>query len=221
MSDELICCSEGSEQVLDAKYWNDQYLANTTGWDLGMPSPPLVDFFNSIENKDLKILIPGCGNAYEAEFLMNAGFTNITLIDISADLVKKLQERFANNASVNVVLGDFFELEGTFDLIVEQTFFCALQPFMRDKYAQKMRTLLSDNGQLVGLMFNRVFEKQGPPFGGNTAEYRRVFTSNGLNMIQADACLNSVSPRANSEIFFKTIRMNGQFEDSNPCCSIK
>jgi len=221
MSEEFICCSNGNEQILDAQYWNSQYISNTTGWDLGKPSPPLVDFFKTIENKDVRILIPGCGNAYEAKYLVNAGFSNITLIDISTDLVKKLQEKFAENTSVKVVLGDFFELEGTFDLIVEQTFFCALQPFMRSKYVQKMRNLLSENGQLVGLLFNRNFEKQGPPFGGNTTEYMQVFKQNGLNMFEVESCKNSVAPRANSEIFFKAMKINGQFEDQNPCCSLK
>ena len=220
MSEELNCCVEMNGPTLDANYWNSQYISNTTGWDLGMPSPALVDIIDSIENKHLRILIPGCGNAYEAEYLLNAGFTDITLIDISAELVKKLQERFAENANIQVILGDFFELEGQFDLILEQTFFCAIQPFMREKYVHKMRGLLAENGMLAGLLFNRIFDKQGPPFGGSADEYNKLFADNGLKMVELKNCLNSVAPRANSEVFFKAIKINGDFESKNPSCKI-
>lgn len=217
---DLTCCGDPNGTLLDANYWNSQYLSNSTGWDLGMPSPPLVNFIDSLNSKDLRVLIPGCGNAYEAEYLLQQGFTNITLVDISADLVKKLHERFAENANIRVVHADFFELKGEFDVILEQTFFCALEPFMREKYVQQMRTLLSENGVLAGLLFNREFEKQGPPFGGNVNQYRPIFADNGLEIIEMELCLNSVAPRANSEVFFKAKQKVGVFEEKNPCCSI-
>ncbi len=221
MQQNLTCCGDPNGTLLDANYWNAQYLSNTTGWDLGMPSPPLVDFINSLDDKKMSVLIPGCGNAYEAEYLLQQGFTNVTLVDISADLVKKLQERFANNANIRVVHGDFFELNGaTFDVILEQTFFCALEPFMREIYVQKMNSLLSDQGVLAGLLFNREFEKQGPPFGGNVNQYQQLFVQNGLEILEMELCKNSVAPRANSEVFFIAKRKEGVFEVKNPCCSI-
>lgn len=220
MLEELNCCVDMNGPTLDAHYWNSQYISNTTGWDLGMPSPALVAFIDTLEKKDIRILIPGCGNAYEAEYLLEAGFSNITLIDISAELVKKLQERFAGNANITVILGDFFELKGQFDVILEQTFFCALQPFMREHYVQKMRELLDENGILAGLMFNRNFEKPGPPFGGSANDYQKLFEANGLEMVEIENCLNSVAPRANSEVFVKAKKIIGVFDVKNPCCNI-
>lgn len=217
---DLTCCGDPNGTLLDAEYWNAQYLSNTTGWDLGMPSPPLVDFIQTLKDKNLRILIPGCGNAYEAEYLLQLGFSNITLVDISADLVKKLQERFAGNANIRVIHSDFFDLVGKYDVVLEQTFFCALEPFMREKYVQQMRAILSENGVLAGLLFNRQFEKQGPPFGGNEAEYRQIFESNGLQILEMENCKNSVAPRANSEVFFRAVKKEGVFEEKNPCCSI-
>jgi SAM-dependent methyltransferase len=220
MSEDLNCCVNPEEPTLDANYWNNQYVANTTGWDLGMPSPPLAALIDGLENKSMRILIPGCGNAYEAQYLLDLGFEKITLIDIAADLVKKLQDKFANNANIRVVLGDFFDHEGGYDLILEQTFFCALPPFMREKYVQKMHTLLSDHGQLAGLLFNREFEKQGPPFGGSENEYKTLFPMFGLEIIEIETAKNSITPRANSEVFFKAKKIQGKFETNHPCCSI-
>jgi len=64
-------------------YWNDRYKNNQTGWDLGAVSPPIKEFADSIENKELNILIPGAGNAYEAEYLFKSGFKNVFLCDIA------------------------------------------------------------------------------------------------------------------------------------------
>ena len=154
MSEEK-CCVVTCDLPLDQTYWNNQYQANATGWDLGQVSPPIKTYIDTIENKEVKILIPGCGNAYEAEYLIQQGFTNITVIDIAPSLVENLKQRFANNKNIRVVLGNFFEHHGTYDYIIEQTFFCALPPTMRQKYVWKMHQLLSDYGKLIGLLFNR------------------------------------------------------------------
>ncbi|MFN3939736.1 MAG: SAM-dependent methyltransferase, partial [Chitinophagales bacterium] len=49
--------------MLDAHFWNQRYVNQATGWDLGQVSPPLQIFFEQMQNKDVRILIPGCGNA--------------------------------------------------------------------------------------------------------------------------------------------------------------
>jgi hypothetical protein len=102
------------------------------------------------------------------------------------------------------VLGDFFEHQGQYDLIFEQTFFCALPPTMRENYVRKMHQLLSVNGKLVGLLFNKTFET-GPPFGGSQSEYNQLFKNN-FEFLQMDLCYNSIKPRANSELFIELKR---------------
>lgn len=152
------------DKVLDQNYWENRYLNQDTGWDLGEISPPLKEYFDQLTDKSIRILIPGCGNSYEAEYLLANGFKNITVIDISPTLVHKLQEKFKDNPAINVVFGNFFEHNGSYDLVVEQTFFCALNPSLRGEYVKKMNNLLSTTGKLVGLLFNREFEKEGATF---------------------------------------------------------
>ena len=117
-----------NKKILDQEYWETQYKTKATGWDLGKVSPPIKEHFEIIENKDSRILIPGCGNSYEAEYLINKGFTDITLIDISPTLIDDLQEKFQNNSNLKIILGDFFEHQGEYDLIIEQTFFVPCHP---------------------------------------------------------------------------------------------
>ena len=200
MSEEK-CCVVTCDLPLDQTYWDNQYLANATGWDLGKVSPPIKTYIDTIDNKEAKILIPGCGNTYEAEYLLEQGFTNITVIDIAPTLVENLKQKFANNNNITIILGDFFDHQGKYDFIIEQTFFCALPPTLRQKYVWKMHQLLTDYGKLFGLLFNREFEVS-PPFGGSLNEYEQLFyEAFAFNSISMAG--NSIPSRANTELFIE------------------
>jgi len=203
---EEKCCFVTCDLPLDKTYWDNQYKAKSTGWDLGEVAPPIKSYINKISNKAIAILIPGCGNTYEAEYLLQQGFTNITVIDIAPTLVLNLTTKFENNKNITVILDDFFEHKGTYDLIIEQTFFCALPPTMRQKYVWKMHQLLSNYGILAGLLFNREFEI-GPPFGGSVKEYEYLFSSSFVFHSIAVA-KNSILARANTELFIEFQKNN-------------
>lgn len=184
---------------LSSDYWDNRYLHGQTGWDIGHVSTPLKEYFDQLNNKHIRILIPGGGNSYEAKYLAQQGFTNITIVDISPVLTNRLSATL-NQQGITIFTKDFFELDGEFDLIVEQTFFCALDPSLRNKYVEKVKNLLSDCGKLVGLLFNIDFVTN-PPFGGNIEEYRQLFSS-GLRIKIMEACTNSIPARADTELFF-------------------
>ena len=187
--------------LLNEDYWSSRYLNNNTVWDMGKASPPLKEYFEQLTNKSISILVPGCGNAYEAEYLLEKGFKNITLIDISPVLVNKLKKQFSDflYKEINIICGDFFTLNQTFDLVVEQTFFCAIDPLLRTNYANKMYELLNENGKLIGVFFNRTFNA-GPPFSGSKAEYHLLFKDK-FQIKTMDECYNSINPRKGSELF--------------------
>ena len=184
---------------LDKEFWDNKYKNGQTGWDLGEVSPPIKTYIDQLDNKNINILIPGAGNAYEAEYLLEKGFKNITIIDIAPRLVEKLKNKWKDNANIRILQGDFFEHKGQYDLIIEQTFFCAIDPSQRRKYVRKMKELLKENGKLVGLLFNRHFEG-GPPFGGSKEEYEEMFKQHlVLNVFEiAD---NSINPRSGMELW--------------------
>lgn len=197
------------EKPLDKEYWDSKYKSNAIGWDLGQISPPIKTYIDSLKDKNCSVLIPGCGNSHEAEYLLKKGFTNITVIDIAPTLVKKLKQKFTNNNNIKILLGDFFKHSGKYDLILEQTFFCALPPMMRQKYVWKIHRLLKDSAILAGLLFNKTFDS-GPPFGGNNKEYKKLFQE-AFDFLKMDLCQNSIEPRANSELFIE-LRKNNQVE---------
>lgn len=199
--DELKCCVVVCDTPLNQDYWDKQYQSHSTGWDLGEVSAPIKSYIDTLKDKNLLILIPGCGNTYEAEYLLEQGFTNITVIDIAPTLVTNLKTKFKDNPNIKIVLGDFFEHQGKYDLIIEQTFFCALPPTMRQKYIWKMHQLLANKGKIAGLLFNRTFEN-GPPFGGSLEEYESLFNAS-FDFLKMEVCQNSAMPRAGSELFIE------------------
>ena len=199
------CCVTKCDLDLGKEFWDKHYKSQTTAWDLGEVSPPIKNYIDQLTDKNINILIPGCGNTYEAEYLLLKGFNNITLIDISPTLVEKLQIKFKNNSAIKIIQGDFFALNGQYDLILEQTFFCAISPSLREKYAKIMHELLTENGKLAGVLFNRTFDFQGPPFGGTKDEYKLLF-ENYFNFKTFDKCYNSFSKRENTELFINLIK---------------
>jgi len=182
-------------------FWNDKYLTGETGWDVGYITTPIKEYIHQLSNKKLKILIPGGGNSYEAEYLYKKGFTNVFVIDISAIPLRNLAERVPSFPKENLLHSDFFELQDSFDLILEQTFFCALHPSFRKAYVIKMHQLLKLESKLVGLLFNIPLNNDKPPFGGNKQEYVSLFEEK-FNIEIMETAYNSIPQRKNNELFF-------------------
>jgi SAM-dependent methyltransferase len=184
------------------QFWNARYETGETGWDIGFVSTPLKNYFDTLTQKDQRILIPGCGNAYEAQYLLDQGFSNITLIDIAPLVVERLKKKFEGQAGIKIICGDFFSHSESYDLIIEQTFFCALPPVLRPNYVKHMHTLLNPTkGKLAGLLFDKIFDKEGPPFGGTKLEYVDLFKIL-FTFVTLNRAMDSIAARAGTELFF-------------------
>lgn len=166
-------------------------------WDRGEPSPALVDLLNErkgllsqavTEGRRKKALVPGCGRGYDVLLLASKGYDAVGL-EISESAVEQCQELFKrerssyfegspDHGSCDFVLGDFFKDDwlssatsggSSFDLIYDYTFFCALPPKARPKWASRMSQLLStgQEARLVCLEFPtyKAPDTGGPPFG--------------------------------------------------------
>ena len=190
------------ENMFDAAYWDHQYLHYKPGWDIGYASTPLKEYIDQLTDKNTRILIPGCGNGYEAEYLLQQGFQHVTVIDLSPVLTKRFTEKLQSytGKQPTVITGDFFDHTGQYDLILEQTFFCVFPPQYREKYVQHVQELLAPGGTIAGVLFNREFDS-APPFGGKMESYIPVFQKY-LDLIKMEPCYNSIKPRQGAEVFF-------------------
>lgn len=190
---------------LNASFWNDLYLTNDIGWDIGYVSPPLQQYFDQLTDKSLKILIPGGGNSYEAEYLFANGFTNVYVADLSTTALQNIKQRIPDFPEHQLIHGNYFDLNTSFDLIIEQTFFCAISPSLRKDYVKQTHRLLAPQGKLAGLLFDVPLNDDQPPFGGSKEEYTTLF-SPYFDIQLMEPCYNSIEKRANSELFIKMVK---------------
>jgi thiopurine S-methyltransferase len=184
------------------RYWDERYQENRLGWDVGSISTPLKEYIDQLTNKDLKILVPGAGNGYEVDYLHEQGFQSVYALDISNKPLSDFQQRHPDFPKSQLLVGDFFDLDlKDFDIVLEQTFFCALLPKDRERYAVKMQQLLKEGGLLAGLFFDFPLTEQGPPFGGNIEMYRTLFAAY-FHIRVLERAYNSIPPRQGTELFF-------------------
>lgn len=187
---------------MEKEFWENRWETGETGWDIGSISTPLKAYIDQLEDTAVKILVPGCGNAYEAEYLWENGFKNTWIVEISKGAVDAFTNRYPAFPKAQIILGNFFDLNPEnhqFDLILEQTFFCAIHPSKRADYAAKMHQLIHPGGKLVGLLFDFPLES-GPPFGGNKEEYLGYFEPY-FNIKTLEKAHNSIEPRLGKEFF--------------------
>ena len=185
---------------LTSKYWEERYKKGEVAWDVGEITTPIKEYIDQLTERSINILVPGAGNGYEFEYLIEKGFQNSFVVDYAETPLENIKKRIPDLDNNQIINADFFELEGKYDLIIEQTFFCALNPELRKDYVQKMKSLLNPKGKIVGLMFQFPLTAEGPPFGGSKEEYISLFQYD-FNIITMETAYNSIAPRANKELF--------------------
>ncbi|NDB03487.1 MAG: methyltransferase domain-containing protein [Flavobacteriaceae bacterium] len=191
--------------ILDAPYWEGRYASKNTGWDIGDISTPIKVFVDGLSDKSLRVLIPGAGNGHEAIYMREKGFDKVTVLDWSVSALNNIKSASPDFPDDYLIKGDFFEHLGQYDLILEQTFFCAIDPKLREKYATKVAQLLKPQGRLVGLLFDAPLNEDHPPFGGHKEEYLSYFKPH-FAIKTFERAYNSIDARKGRELFIQLIK---------------
>lgn len=192
---------------LNKEFWSDRYQTNQAKWDAGEVTTPIKDFIDQLTDKSIRILIPGVGNGHELVYLYEQGFLNVYAIDLAPEPLEEIVKKVPSFPRAQLLQGDFFELEDSFDLILEQTFFCALSPDLREAYAEKMNSLLKNEGLLAGVLFDFPLDQDWPPYGGSLEEYQNIF-SKYMKVRKIERAYNSIKPRAGRELFILIEKKN-------------
>ena len=158
--------------------WEDRYQAKITKWDRGGTSPNLMQWLDSGVLSPCRIMLPGCGNGYEAITLAEQGF-EVVCVDIAATPIANLRKALAErNLTAELIESDFFSLDFStqaFDAIYEQTCLCALQPSEWGSFESWMHQSLKMGGKLYA-QFMQTGEEGGPPFHCDMGEMRNLFS---------------------------------------------
>jgi SAM-dependent methyltransferase len=152
-----------------AAFWDERFAANFTPWDQGAVPPALVRWLARAPlAAGARVLVPGCGSAYEAALLDSAGYRVLSIDIADAALARARAVLPADVARRVLRKADFFAFAAEpFDAIYERAFLCALPPRMWSAYAARCAELLTPGGRLVGLFFVDPAPpepRRGPPF---------------------------------------------------------
>lgn len=194
-----------SNDISSPNFWNNCYIKNDIGWDLGSITPVFKDWCDKL-NGEKSILVPGAGNGYDPLYFAKMGH-NVTAVDFSDEAVANMKIKAKkNNIDIQIINQDIFkippELFFKFDYVIEYTCFCAIDPLRRLDYIKMMHNVLRDKGSLVGLFLPLLKNKieGGPPFAINLDEVINQF-SGYFNVVKSFKHPLSIEPRNNNEQF--------------------
>ena len=155
-------------------FWDERFAAGFTPWDArGVPPA----FGRWADEAGLvvgtRVLIPGCGAAYEVAALAARG-VEVLAIDYSPVAIERARETLGSELGRRLMQADFFAFDAApFDWIYERAFLAALPPRLWASWAERCAGLLRPGGGLAGFFF--VDEaagepRRGPPFAATSGE---------------------------------------------------
>lgn len=192
------------------QFWEDIYLEDDASWDLGGVTPVFESIANEIKPGNVCIL--GCGRGYDAVMFAQKGF-EVTAVDFAPSAIKAVRNLAKkSDVVVHTIQDDIFSLtpehSNTYDYVIEQTCFCAINPNRRSEYEQVLKKILKSEGRLIGLWFplDKTIEDGGPPWGTTVDEVKSVFNK-GWSIKQEEFLDLSIHSRKGREklIIFRKV----------------
>ena len=195
---------EKKQNLFNSTFWNQKYIKNDIGWDIGSPTPIFVNWSKSLKERK-KILIPGSGRGHDALFLSKQNH-DIFANDFSKEAIKYLNIKAKElKLPIKTICQNFFSLSsyyGMMDIVLEYTFFCAINPKLRLKYIKEVSRLLKKNGLFVGILLpiNKDANEGGPPYAVNYKKTLEDFKKY-FELLECKKSELSIKPRKNNEVF--------------------
>ncbi|MBI4084108.1 MAG: methyltransferase domain-containing protein [Candidatus Lambdaproteobacteria bacterium] len=165
-------------------FWQEKYRSGHTPWDLGRVSDPVLALLAEHFPAEGRVLVPGCGRGHEAVYLAACGY-RVTALDIAEEPLVELRAAaqargLEPGRDLEIARADVLALPadyaGAFDVVLEQTCLCALNPARFGDYARMAHTVLKPGGRLLGV-FMEVAGGGGPPYSTPPALVKALFHS--------------------------------------------
>ena len=145
------------------KHWETVYETkqpNEVSWTQENPKTSL-DFIRATNlNKTAKIIDIGGGDSKLVDFLLEAGYENLTVLDISEKALERAKNRLGKKAEkINWIISDIteFQPETTYDIWHDRaTFHFLTTPEQVEKYVQIVEKCVSD------FLIIGTFSEKGP-----------------------------------------------------------
>ncbi|CAM9128467.1 unnamed protein product, partial [Ectocarpus fasciculatus] len=166
-------------------------------FDALQPLPALTQMVEAGSIPNGRALVPGCGRGYDVILLASAERV-VTGLDISPVAIAAAEEFYANvpadkkppRESVVYSTTSFFDLpeeaDSKFQFVYDYTFFCALDPSVRQQWAEKMAAVVAPGGELCTIIFPIGEKEGGPPFRVSLDDYKSVLSPVGFECVQLE-----------------------------------
>lgn len=180
---------------------------DTPPWQLNGVNSYLEKHFKHFENANCKtVFVPLCGktvdliyfsknkidvvgvelSSYSIELFFqenNLKFTKEEKDDFI--IYKKVKEE--DEGTITIYCGDIFKLNiDPVDSIFDRASLYALGPEIREKYVEKILSLLKPNGIWFGLIYYLEGKTKGPPFSISVDQIKKYFNSYEINHVESD-----------------------------------
>jgi SAM-dependent methyltransferase len=165
-----------NHEVQSSRFWSNIYKEtdNQPGWDMGGPNPILKSIIPQLKIPRSRILVVGCGRGHDAYYLAQQGNV-VTAVDFSEEAIQEARRLYPESESLKFLHTDVFSLPekyyGYFDIVFEHTLFCAIDPVKRNDLVRIYKSMLADQGHLLGIFFT-IDNWAHPPYGGSEWEYQ-------------------------------------------------
>lgn len=144
------------------QFWDLRYDARFSPWDAGKV-PAQLRAFVAASPASRRVLVPGCGSAWEVRFLAESGW-DVLGIDFShaalataAPVLGPFADRIRHADFFAPVAGE------PFAMVYERAFLCALPRRIWAAWARRVAESVETGGTLGGFFFFDAGER-GPPF---------------------------------------------------------
>jgi len=183
--------------------WEQLWKEGVIPWDAQGVTPVIAHLLKTNQIHNGRALVPGCGTGYDVVAMGNPDRI-VTGLDISSTALQQAQlmaEKSPNAEYVHFLNTDFFSFapQHKFNLIFDYTFFCAIDPSLRARWAEKMAELLLEDGELLTLVFPLDDHDGGPPFTVSLEAYKKVLSPHGFHLMSFEDDIPSVPGRKGLE----------------------
>jgi ubiquinone/menaquinone biosynthesis C-methylase UbiE len=147
------------------QHWEEVYATkqeNERSWFQSYPSTSMSFFVDLNLSKDMNIIDVGGGDSHFVDALLDLGYTNVWVLDLSSHAIERARERLGDRAaSVHWVVGDILDFSPptTFGFWHDRAAFHFLtSPEQIDTYIALAERSIAPNGYMV----IGTFSEEGP-----------------------------------------------------------
>lgn len=175
--------------VMEPSFWHERWSQGQIGFHQDRVHPDLQSHAPRFLSGGLhRVLVPLCGKSWDLDWLAKQGH-EVTGVELSELAVQQFHAEHGRTPTVStegpytayrsegltVLVGDVFELSGTFDRVWDRASMVALPPPLRERYVATMKRVASGGQLMLSTFTYDTAIMSGPPFSIPVSEVQASY----------------------------------------------